>query len=146
MKARTLTVALLVLAVPLAAAVAAESEEWKAPADAGAKKNPLKDDEATVAAGRAIYEKKCKGCHGDAGKGDGKASAYLKVKPADLTAEDIRKDPDGELFWKVTTGRRPMPGFEKQLTEEERWQVIKLVRSLAPKPADDATKGAASGH
>jgi len=42
---------------------------------------------------------------------------------------------DGELFWKISEGRRPMPEFKKRLTEEQRWQLVNYVRTFAPKPA-----------
>jgi mono/diheme cytochrome c family protein len=34
---------------------------------------------------------------------------------------------DGEHFWKITAGRGGMPSFAKDLTEEERWQVINYI-------------------
>jgi mono/diheme cytochrome c family protein len=42
---------------------------------------------------------------------------------------------DGEIFWKIGEGRRPMPSFKKRLTDDQRWQLVNYVRSFAPKPA-----------
>jgi mono/diheme cytochrome c family protein len=41
---------------------------------------------------------------------------------------------DGEIFWKMTEGRKPMPSFKKQLTDEQRWQLVNFLRTFAPKP------------
>ena len=37
---------------------------------------------------------------------------------------------DGELFYQISEGRKPMPAFKKRLTEEQRWQLVLLVRSF----------------
>jgi mono/diheme cytochrome c family protein len=41
---------------------------------------------------------------------------------------------DGEIFYQISQGRKPMPAFKKRLSEEERWQLVLYVRSLAPVP------------
>jgi mono/diheme cytochrome c family protein len=39
---------------------------------------------------------------------------------------------DGELFWKISKGIKGiMPDGEKRMTEEERWNVVNYVRTLA---------------
>ena len=43
---------------------------------------------------------------------------------------------DGELFYKLSEGRKPMPSFKKRLTEDQRWQLILLLRSFAAPPTD----------
>jgi len=45
---------------------------------------------------------------------------------------------DGELFWKITAGRKPMPSFETKLSEDERWMLVDYIRtfSQAGAPAD----------
>ena len=48
---------------------------------------------------------------------------------------------DGELFYKLSEGRMPMPGFKAKLSEEQRWQVLNYVRTLAKKsPAKGGKK------
>ena len=37
------------------------------------------------------------------------------------------------MFWKITTGKAPMPTFEKLVSEDDRWNVINYVRTLAPR-------------
>lgn len=111
------------------------AEEWKAPARAARKKNPIPADEQSVAAGKIVYAKECLSCHGTTGKGDGPASKALEKNPGDLSKASMWEQTDGALFWKLTEGRKPMPSFEKNLSEEQRWQVINYTRTLAPKPA-----------
>ena len=107
--------------------------EWKAPARAAKRKNPIAADDASIAAGKAIYTKQCLSCHGNAGKGDGPAAKDLTTKPGDLSNPKLWSQTDGELFWKISEGKKPMPTFDKLLSEDERWTVINYVRTLAPK-------------
>ena len=112
--------------------------EWKAPAQDADKKNPVAPGAQTLAAGKALYKRECASCHGDAGKGDGKKGQDLEPTPADFSDPDVAGQSDGALFWKVTTGRRPMPSFRKTLSDEQRWQVVHYVRSLASRTGKEA--------
>jgi mono/diheme cytochrome c family protein len=42
----------------------------------------------------------------------------------------MKKATDGELFWKITEGRPPMPSYEHQLSETQRWQLVNYLREL----------------
>ena len=103
---------------------------WKAPAESAKKINPVASSPEALKAGKKIFTRQCLSCHGALGKGDGAAAADLAVKPRDLTAPAVLTQTDGELFWKITTGRKPMTAFETLLTEEQRWQVILYIRTL----------------
>jgi mono/diheme cytochrome c family protein len=55
----------------------------------------------------------------------------VKPAPADIsTPEAQAATTDGGIFWKLTTGREPMPPFGKKLSERERWVLVHYVRSL----------------
>jgi mono/diheme cytochrome c family protein len=108
-----------------------DPQEWKAPARAARKKNPIKADEASIAAGRKVYVAQCLSCHGEKGHGDGPASKDLTPKPRDLATPAIAAQTDGAIFWKLTEGRKPMPSFEKLISEDERWQVINFIRTYS---------------
>lgn len=110
-------------------------DEWKSPSRAAKKKNPIPLDDKSADLGRKVYVKECLSCHGDKGKGDGPSAKDLETKPGDLSDAKLWDQSDGALFWKVTEGRKPMPGFEKTLKEEERWHVVNYMRTLAPRPA-----------
>jgi mono/diheme cytochrome c family protein len=109
------------------------AEEWKAPARAAKKKNPVPADEKSIAAGKAVYIGQCFSCHGATGKGDGPAAKDLPRKAGDLSNPKMDEQSDGALFWKITEGRTPMPTYEKLLKEEDRWAVVNYVRTLVPR-------------
>ena len=111
------------------------AEEWKAPAEAEAKKNPVAIDEKSLAAGKETWTNKCEMCHGTGGKGDGPIGTALAKRPGDLTTATVTSQSDGALFWKITEGKVPMPPFTS-LTEEQRWQTLNYMRTLS-KPAQD---------
>lgn len=105
--------------------------EWKAPASEKGKKNPEKGP-AAVAMGQKSAQTNCVSCHGPLGKGDGPAAAALTPKPANWTSAKVQAETDGELFWKISNGRGPMPPW-KHLPDKERWSLVAFIRSLKGK-------------
>ena len=133
MNRAVITVALgLILLVLSRSLPAAEEEKWSAPSGAAERKNPVESGPKSIAVGKEVYTNECVTCHGAKGKGDGKASAQLERKPGDLSDPKMNKQSDGELFWKVSEGKKPMIRFAKILTESERWHVVNYIRTLAP--------------
>jgi len=114
------------------AALAAAQAPWTAPASEKGKKNPLPADAKTVAEGQKVAQVNCVSCHGVKGRGDGAAAAALNPKPADWTSQKVQEESDGEIFWKISTGRGAMPSW-KHLPERDRWALIRYIRSLAAK-------------
>jgi mono/diheme cytochrome c family protein len=109
-----------------------ESQDWPVPEAAKQMKNPIEPSAAVLAAARAVYLEKCANCHGDRGKGDGPDAASYYPHPASLAdASRMEGKSDGELFYRITNGRRPMPAFKKRLSDEQRWQLVLFVRTLA---------------
>ncbi len=131
-----------------AAAAGEESGGWRAPEEARKVVNPVKPSPESIASGKGLFEKNCAKCHGLQGHGDGKMAKILTTKPADLTKR-LSMQTDGEIFWKASEGKNPMPAFKKDLKPEERWNVVNFVRHviLAPKPAgaDSARSGSGGG-
>jgi mono/diheme cytochrome c family protein len=111
-----------------------EKTGWIAPQEAKKMKNPIKATQASIQNGKEIYEKKCALCHGIKGDGKGPNSAGFNPKPTNFRVSHGEKMTDGEHFWKITTGRGPMPSFEKDLTVEERWHVINYVNTFSKHP------------
>jgi mono/diheme cytochrome c family protein len=107
------------------------TEKWTAPAAEARKKNPVVNNESSLAAGRKIYLKRCLACHGKTGYGDGPDAVDLGIHPAKLSDPVMRAETDGELFWKITVGKKPMPNYGTRLSPVERWNVINYVRTLA---------------
>jgi mono/diheme cytochrome c family protein len=109
----------------------ARAQEWKAPAEAKAAKNPVAKA-AGMKDGKAPYESNCAVCHGKAGRGDGPGAAALNPKPRDLSSKAIQAQADGEIFWKISEGRGAMASW-KHLPEKDRWSLVHYIRSLAGK-------------
>ena len=127
-----------ILAVLLSSALIAVSveepeskEKWVAPAAEARKKNPVPVNDSSLAAGQKIYLQRCVGCHGRTGKGDGPDAADLGIRPAKLSDAAVQEQTDGELFWKVTVGKKPMPSYRTRLSPTDRWNVINYLRTLA---------------
>src|SRR5262249_10697580 len=126
--------AIVMLAAPLRGA-----EPWTAPPEARARVNPVEPSPAAMLKGRALFLKHCAPCHGDKGKGDGPVEHFTDDPARDLTDPAVQaRLTDGEIFWKVSTGRREhgdviMPALAQKVpSEEDRWKVVLFVRSLAP--------------
>jgi mono/diheme cytochrome c family protein len=110
---------------------------WIVPEAAKQVANPLKPSQANLPAARERYLDKCAECHGDSGKGDGSQAKMYDPKPSDLTdAARMHSVTDGELFYKISEGHRPMPAFKKRFTEEQRWNLVFYVRSLSVRGAN----------
>jgi mono/diheme cytochrome c family protein len=109
--------------------------DWNAPAAAKNLRNPLPATDDSIAMGRMNYSTHCQNCHGDKGDGKGPRADSLSIAPSDFTdAHALGLVTDGELFWKISHGRRPMPAFQYKLTETERWQLVDFIRTFAQKP------------
>lgn len=127
--------------------VTQENKPWVVPPQFKSLKNPLTLSESNLNAARQIYMDGCAQCHGDRGKGDGPEARSHYPLPADLTDPKLLANtPDGEIFYQISEGRRPMPSFKRRLTEDERWQLVLLVRSFSRQPAASGNAPAAFSH
>lgn len=106
-------------------------ERWVAPAWADTLKNPFPLEPLTLQQGEELYSVYCWSCHGETGHGDGAAGGALGVKPANFHDEGVKKQSDGALFWKMSTGRGSMPPFQESFSEEQRWQLVAYIRKLS---------------
>lgn len=110
---------------------------WELPDDADKTKNPVTASAESIEKGKTLYLERTKGncifCHGETGSGNEANMPKLRRKPADLTnKERMTVMTDGELFWKISKGiNMIMPAGEKRMTEEERWNVVNYIRTLA---------------
>lgn len=68
-------------------------------------------------------------CHGPQGQGDGPLANDLKTKPANLFAM-APNHADGELHWKVATGRGDMPGWADVLSDAQIWNLVHYMKTL----------------
>lgn len=127
------------LAAGNAMAADSMSDKWLSPTPSAAKRNPISSTQDSIAAGQKIYSKTCVMCHGKSGDADGPAVIELNIHPAKLSDPQLDAESDGALFWKITTGKKPMPAYGKRLSETDRWNLINYIRTL-PKREVAGTK------
>lgn len=103
------------------------------PEEAAELENPVEVTDSSTEVGAALFSANCAICHGVEGRGDGPSAETLDPPPADLHADHVQVLTDGELFWVITHGVEDtgMPPWEDVLTDEERWQVVNFIRSVA---------------
>jgi len=95
-----------------------------------------------VSRGGTLFAANCASCHGSAGKGDGKASASLLPKPANLTAARFSDERLSSVLWNGVAGSA-MPPWRQFPTEDLRALVVYIqslhVSGAAPSTQDDKT-------
>ena len=91
--------------------------------------SPSKHD---AVSGREIYSNICVRCHGI----DGKGAGQMKFTPpaADLTSPAVQGKLDARLFKSVHDGKSntAMGAWREALSDDEIWDVLAYVRTLAP--------------
>ena len=130
-----LSVAVLFTVLNTSALVALGAEQskgkWSAPRAEAQKKNPMAANQSALASGQKIYLKTCATCHGKTGDADGPAVIELNIHPAKLSDPKVATESDGSLFWKITTGKKPMPAYGKRLSATDRWNLVNYIRTLS---------------
>jgi hypothetical protein len=106
------------------------AQVWEVPAEQKMKVSPFRFNADSIKKGETIFIKNCQSCHGNPGK---KNWAKITPEPGDPATDKFQKQTDGDLFYKITTGKVPMPEFRNILSENERWNVISYFRSFNPK-------------
>jgi mono/diheme cytochrome c family protein len=103
-----------------------QGQEWIVPEDKKGKLSTFPFDDNTRKTGEKLYSINCISCHGTPGKAN-----YLKLvpPPGDPATEKIQRNSDGEIFYKLTTGRGQMPSFRSVLSSAEMWNIISFLRS-----------------
>ena len=136
---------LLLICVLVIHWITEENKPWIVPPEYKGLKNPLSPSESNLNAARQIYADECAQCHGDRGKGDGPEARSHHPLPADLSdPKRLANVKDGEIYYQISEGRRPMPSFKGRLTEEQRWHLVLLVRSFSQQPASGNAPAAPS--
>jgi mono/diheme cytochrome c family protein len=107
-------------------------------------KNPVPANASSINAGRALYNKNCRHCHGLRGKGDG-LMAPKNPRPADLTDDKWdHGSSDGEIYTLILNGA-PEPMSEMKSTKgtlapTQIWQIVRYIRSIGPQAAAKTVK------
>lgn len=79
-------------------------------------------------AGR-LYNINCGICHGEKGKANGPMAGKVGGI-VDLTLDQYKALSDGTMFHSIAYGKNNMGSYASQLSREQRWMVIKYVRTL----------------
>lgn len=107
------------------------------PADAKKLKSAVPSSAASIEAGGALFQKRCRFCHGATGKGDS-TMAPKTMQPSNLTdATWVRGSTEGEIFWVIQNGAPPkydMKGLKGQVSDTDIWNLVNYVRSLGGVP------------
>jgi mono/diheme cytochrome c family protein len=77
-----------------------------------------------VAKGQRLYRIYCIPCHG------GPVEQYFPNMPP-LAAPDVQRHGDGWLYATITHGTPLMPAYGHELEPEERWEIVRFLRSMA---------------
>ena len=93
---------------------------------------PIPRSAESIARGRQLFAKNCAVCHGAEGRGDGAAAPALPQRPEDLSRiAPPPIFPDGVVAYRIINGVKMMPAFKSTLSENEIWDLLNFIRSLA---------------
>lgn len=92
--------------------------------------NPYTDEPEVLARGAALYARFCVSCHAPDGSGKGPVPLRSLLKPASLLGARAMAIADGEIFHILTLGQGAMAPFAVELTPDDRWKVIRHLRSI----------------
>ena len=120
---------LLLLLVSLSC-VMLRGQAWVAPPEAATVTSYFTFTKETADKGKILFQKSCQSCHGIPGQNN---PAKLVPAPEDPATPKFQAQKDGDIFWKITNGKTPMPQFMNVLSAEERWDVIAYLRTFNPK-------------
>jgi mono/diheme cytochrome c family protein len=131
-KLATLVMVLMLSSLAGFAQKDSSKDGWNLPANAKETKNTVQPAAESIAKGKKLYEASCQMCHGPKGAGDGQMASTLPVKVGNLADKSaMAKYSDGELFWMISKGKLPMPAFEKNISKDDRWNIVNYVRTFA---------------
>lgn len=123
----------LISALVVAAAALVGAQNPGGSAEGKKLKNPVPATPESINAGKALFQKNCRFCHGADAKGNG-PMAPEGTHPSNLTDDKWdRGSTDGEIFLVIRDGAGPkfdMKGFKSKMTETDIWNIVNYVRSL----------------
>ena len=92
--------------------------------------NPFGDEPQVLERGGEIYRRFCSVCHAGDGGGQGPVVMRGVLPPPSLLGARALEIRDGEMFHLLTLGQGNMGSYAAQVSAEDRWKVIRYVRSL----------------
>lgn len=117
---------------------------------------PPASAESVKRGGELFQSMNCWSCHGKDGRGHGPSAATLTdnkgnpITPFDFTSGHQFKcgETDRDMFRDLMTGLdgTPMPSFSSAMNDEQRWDVIHYIRTLANPKLHPAEKNDSAGQ
>ena len=100
------------------------------------RKHPVKEIPAgpdTIGSGGMTFNGDCAFCHGQDGITPSDVGKGMYPRVLSLGSPEVQQWSDAELFWIIKNGNRytGMGGFGKSLSDEQIWDLVHYVRSLA---------------
>ncbi len=108
-------------------------KKWDVPAAEKSKVNPKAKSSSATDLGKTEWNNTCKSCHGKLGMDDGpkgQTTSEFTEKSHVKLANATKAQTDGELFYKIKTGKGGMPAYGKKLSEETMWGLVNYLRTL----------------
>lgn len=122
---------LIILALTVTATVWAADDYWPVPKENAERKNPVPATSKNIDKGRTIYSQSCAFCHGDKGDGKGPGAEELNVETTNfIDGQLMNETTDGELFYRISQGRLPMPAYGVKYNEQQRWTIVLYLREM----------------
>lgn len=91
--------------------------------------NPLENTPEILAEGKRLYSLYCQHCHGEKGDGQGLVGQVLYgVPPYNRGA--VKDLTEGHIYHVITHGIRRMGAHGSQVSDENRWKIVKYVQQL----------------
>ncbi len=117
----------------LEASIALHLRNLSIPSSASQAMNPMAGNPDAREKGKEVFGEYCAVCHNDDGKGGGAIGPNLNPRVPDLTSARTQRMTDGELHYIIEQGVRwtGMPAWNRELSEEEMWQLVTYIRQLA---------------
>jgi len=94
--------------------------------------NPIENSAENIAKGKYNFEIYCAICHGKSGEGNGpivKSEKFPAVPPS-YFKEPLISLPDGKMFFSIQYGKNMMGSYASQLSQSERWMIIRYIRFM----------------
>ena len=89
--------------------------------------------------GQTTYFRFCAVCHGATGLGDGPVTRRGVPPPPSFMLDNAVNMADGQMYHVITLGQNNMASYASQVSREDRWKVIRYVRTLQERPVVAAT-------
>ena len=130
--------AIVLSGIAIASTTAVEFSAQDAPpaaeAPATTKANPVKPTPESQAHAKKQYGYDCEMCHGATGDGKTDLAKDMKLALTDLTnPKTLEGKTDGEIFDLIKNGKGQMTGEGSRMKDEDAWNLVIYVRSLAKK-------------